>query len=175
MPDYKKGKIYKIECNKTGLCYYGSTTQTLNARLQQHIIHAQREGCGITSKLIIDRNDYDIHLVENVSCDNKKELLIREDYYASANVCVNSRRAYLSYEDHLESARAHYYDNHEHNKKTSLARYYKNIDARKQYYEDNKEYKAEYAREYYQKNKEKIKEKMALKRVQINHVLTVGE
>ena len=36
MPDYQKGKIYKIVCNETGLVYIGSTTQALSQRLQGH-------------------------------------------------------------------------------------------------------------------------------------------
>ena len=157
MPEYKKGKIYKIECNKTGLVYYGSTCQPLSNRLHQHKVHAKREGSGITSKLIIQNNDYDIHLVENIACDTKKELLMREDFYRANNACVNKRRAYVSYDDQLKNAREHYYVNHEDNKKASLKRYYDNIDSRRQYYLDNNEVKRAYAREYYNNNKIDIK------------------
>ena len=31
-----KGIIYKIVCNETGECYYGSTTKTLNKRITEH-------------------------------------------------------------------------------------------------------------------------------------------
>jgi len=169
MPDYKQGKIYKIQCNKTGLVYYGSTCQKLSNRLHQHKVHAKREGTGITSKLIIENNDYDIHLVENIVCDNKKELLMREDFYTANNTCVNKRRAYVSYDDHLKSARDNYYVNQEHNKKTSLKRYYDNIDRCRQYYIDNSEYKRAYAREYYNNNKIDIKFKRDLKSKCINN------
>ena len=34
---YQRGKIYKIVCNTTGLCYIGSSTQkTLAKRLGEH-------------------------------------------------------------------------------------------------------------------------------------------
>ncbi len=37
MPDYSKGKIYKIVCNTTGLVYIGSTCEpTLARRLAGH-------------------------------------------------------------------------------------------------------------------------------------------
>ncbi len=35
MPDYQKGKIYKIVCDETNLTYYGSTVQPLAKRLSQ--------------------------------------------------------------------------------------------------------------------------------------------
>ena len=38
MPDYSKGKIYKIECLTTGLIYVGATTKDyLSQRLAKHI------------------------------------------------------------------------------------------------------------------------------------------
>lgn len=36
MPDYSKGKIYKIWSPSTGLTYIGSTIQTLSNRLSGH-------------------------------------------------------------------------------------------------------------------------------------------
>ena len=36
MPIYSEGKIYKIHCNLTGEDYYGSTTYTLQVRINSH-------------------------------------------------------------------------------------------------------------------------------------------
>ena len=38
MPDYSKGKIYRIVCNTTGKVYIGSTSQDyLSQRLRKHV------------------------------------------------------------------------------------------------------------------------------------------
>ena len=34
---YQNGKIYIMKCNKTGLCYIGSTIEKLNKRLGKHL------------------------------------------------------------------------------------------------------------------------------------------
>ena len=37
-PNYENSKIYKIFSPSLNLCYYGSTTKTLEERLAKHII-----------------------------------------------------------------------------------------------------------------------------------------
>ena len=92
--DYSKGKIYKIVCNITGLIYIGSTTKEyLSQRLTQHRGNYQQylkgKYCNVRSFEIIKNNNYDIILLENVSCDNKDELRKRERYYIESLDCVN--------------------------------------------------------------------------------------
>lgn len=85
------GKIYKIVCNKTGLCYYGSTTQTLTKRLgdhksaYRHFLRGKTEMTTSSFKILENKN-YDIYLLELVSVDCMKQ---RERYYIENNPCVN--------------------------------------------------------------------------------------
>lgn len=85
MPDYSKGKIYKIYSNSVDLVYYGSTTQSLKDRLSGH---EHSDGCS-SKKIITTTNDYKIELVENYPCSSKYELELRESYYIENNKCIN--------------------------------------------------------------------------------------
>ena len=149
MPDYKNGKIYKIECNKTGLCYYGSTTQPLNLRLNQHRCQTATNGMYLSSKEIMMNADYSIKLIEEYPCDTKQELLIREEHYTSNNDCVNMRKAYISREEQKQNDRDRYHRNREYNAKKSLERYYKNKDLKLSYYETHREERLMYAKNRY--------------------------
>jgi hypothetical protein len=86
-------KIYKITCNLTGLCYYGSTKKKLITRLSEHKNDYKRFLNGrlrfLTSFDIIKNNDYKIELIEECFIDNKKE---REGYYIRKFDCVNKNK-----------------------------------------------------------------------------------
>lgn len=101
MPDYQKGKIYKIICDETNLTYYGSTVQPLSKRLSQH-----RE-CKNEKKYKTNMmKNMKIYLVEDYPCDRKEQLLMRERYYIENNECCNKvvplRTKKEYYEDHKE-------------------------------------------------------------------------
>lgn len=85
MSDYRNSKIYKIICNTTGLVYIGSTTRSLKDRLNEHI----NDNC--SSKVIIDNNNYEIHLIVNYPCNSKQELEEIEGSYQKTLDCVNKR------------------------------------------------------------------------------------
>jgi hypothetical protein len=92
--DYSQGKIYKIVCNKTGLVYIGSTCKTLDERLKQHVYDAKRyidkkSNKFVSSIYVIISNDYKMELIENYSCNHKKELETKEYYYITNLECVN--------------------------------------------------------------------------------------
>ena len=94
MPDYSKGKIYRIVCNNTGDQYIGSTCCTLSQRLSQHKSEYKKYLNGnkkhiVTSFQIIEKNNYEIVLIEYVNCSDKNELHQRERYYIENNKCVN--------------------------------------------------------------------------------------
>tara|TARA_R110000803_G_C11759441_1_gene293712 strand:- start:21 stop:509 length:489 start_codon:yes stop_codon:yes gene_type:complete len=93
MPDYQKGKIYKIySVSNEELVYYGSTTKTLSRRLANHIYDYNcGRGCNTSCKIIFDANDYKMELIENYSCANKQQLTKKEGEYIKNNVCVNKR------------------------------------------------------------------------------------
>ena len=93
MPDYSKGKIYKIVCNETGLIYVGSTTQELNARLSKHKsnykLYLDGKETFVTSYEIIKNNNFKIELLELVNCNCNKEFLNKEKYWIENMDCVN--------------------------------------------------------------------------------------
>jgi len=131
MPNnYARGKIYKIVCRKTGLQYFGSTTEpTLARRLAIHVgsfktWNKNKEKYDFyTSYEILKENDYYVELVELVPCSSKDELMVRERFHIQNNECVNK---YIPLRTH------------------------------KEYYEDNKEKRLEYAKEYRDEHKEEI-------------------
>ena len=92
--DYSKGKIYKIECNETGLVYIGSTCEeTLARRMAGHTGHYRQYLKGkrkfITSFRILKNYNYDIVLIENYPCNSKEELFARERYHTNQIDCIN--------------------------------------------------------------------------------------
>jgi len=130
---YQNGKIYKIVCNETGEIYYGSTIDKLNKRICDHKSH---QNC--VSKQIINRNNYYYELIEDYSCNNKKELETRERWYIENNKCINK----------FIPTR-------------TLKEYYQiNKEKKKEYQKQNKEKIKEYSKQYRETNIEKIKEKI---------------
>jgi Uri superfamily endonuclease len=94
MPDYSRGKIYKIVCNETGLIYVGSTCEpTLARRLAKHVKNFKSwkkdKTNFVTSFKIIENSNYDIVLLESCPCESKDELYKRERYYIENLECVN--------------------------------------------------------------------------------------
>ena len=127
--DYSQSKIYKICDNTNGAVYFGSTTQKLYERINDHkksyrkFLKGKRGN--ITSFEIIKNNDFNIILVENVLCCDKEQLQARERYYIENFECINK---YIP-------------------GRTS-----------KQYHEDNKERLKELSKQKYEKNKLELNE-----------------
>ena len=94
MVNYSLGKIYKIECNVTGLIYIGSTCEpTLARRWANHVSDYKRylnsSKHYITSFKVLENGNYNIVLIEKYSCNSKDELLSRERYWTQQIDCVN--------------------------------------------------------------------------------------
>lgn len=87
MPDYSKGKIYKIVSpSRPDLgCYYGSTCQPLSHRMGGH----RNPSNATKSRVLIDCGDAVIVLVERVPCGSKEELRRAEAHYILGGACVN--------------------------------------------------------------------------------------
>ena len=165
--DYSKGKIYKIVCNTTGLVYIGSTITTLNRRLSGH---KSNYNCGvkyITSKLVLENNNFEIILLENYPCDNRKQLELREGWYIRNNDCVNN---YIAGRTKQEYNKQYEIDNKERIKLRKKQYFIENKEKIKKYLDDNKEkikerkkqYRIdnrEYFKQYEIDNKERIKQR----------------
>ena len=88
---YANAVIYKlISANDPNLIYYGSTTQTLEARLALHVSDARphtKRWC--SSRHVINAGAYSIHELQKAPCASKKELLAIERLYIEGRDCVN--------------------------------------------------------------------------------------
>ena len=134
MNKYNQSKIYKIISPDSNLIYVGSTTRTLKERLQQHNSNYKSYLKGkhhyLSSYELIKTGNFEIILLEEVSCETNEELLKRERYYIEINSCCNKCIPGMT------------------GKESS-----------KKYREVNKEQINEKKKKYYEVNKEQINEK----------------
>jgi len=92
MPNFKNGKIYKIQSIIGNCVYYGSTTKkNLSDRFSGHKYCYKRNQKAYTSSKVLQYDDAKIILVEAYPCNNKSELTSRECYYIKNNECVNKQ------------------------------------------------------------------------------------
>jgi len=108
------GRIYRILDNTNGSFYIGSTIKDLKERLRGHETSARSsaEGYGLASKPIIQNKDYCIQLLEQCDCENRKDLLQREQYYMGLYPrCLNKNRACLTPEVKREIDKQRYIQN----------------------------------------------------------------
>jgi hypothetical protein len=158
MPDYQKGKIYKIvTLNNEKDVYVGSTVKHyLCDRFQKHKQNFKNnEPC--SSKEILKHGDAKIVLIENFPCDSKDELHARELYHIKQ--CKNNGFNVVNIlmpgktEEEKKALKA----------KTDKA--YREAqgeilkEKKKEYYEANKEKHAERAKKYREENAELIKQR----------------
>jgi len=136
MPDYSKGKIYKIYSYETDDVYYGSTVEPLSHRIASHRYKYKKHKEGkidyYSSYEILKYESAKIELVENYPCNSKEELLQREGYYIRNNKCVNKYipdRTQKEYCETNKDKRRAYCQNW----------YTENIDKVKKYREENKD------------------------------------
>jgi hypothetical protein len=147
MPNYQKGKIYKLWSPSKNLVYYGSTTQTLSQRLTDHLTsyeNYEKTNHYYSSFIILECEDYKIELVEEYPCNNKTELERQEGEYIKTNECVNYRIAGRTEKEYTK-------DNKE--KISNLC---------KRWRDEHKEELKEYRKNYKKNNPEKIKKGMKI-------------
>jgi hypothetical protein len=134
MPDYQKGKIYKITSGD--LIYIGSTCEpTLAKRLANHVknfkvFQTGKGGSNVSSYQLIETGTYEITLVELFPCGSKDELTARERFHIENTACVNKRIPGRT---------------------------------KKEYHIDNQEKHNVYTKKYYIDNKVKIKDRQGSK------------
>ena len=107
MPDYQKGKIYKLWSPSKNLVYYGSTTETISRRLSKHLTDLNRYNNKTSTRYvnsfkILECEDYKIELVEEYPCNNRQQLCKKEGEYIKANECVNCAIAGRTAEEYCE-------------------------------------------------------------------------
>ena len=144
--DLSKCKIYKItSLNNPELVYYGHTCQTLAQRFASH----KKISNDTTSKIVIEKGDAVILLVEDYPCDSEDKAKAREAYYILNYQCVNknvpgrSRKEYYeANKDQIIEYKKQYRESHK--------------DQIKQYRESHKEE----IKQYRELHKDDIKELM---------------
>jgi predicted GIY-YIG superfamily endonuclease len=95
MPDWSKGKIYKVTCCETGNVYIGSTTISLKHRFTCH--NTPSNQCE-TRDFINPK----IELIEDYPCETKDELCWREREWMEKTDCVNKQRPIVTREEKRE-------------------------------------------------------------------------
>jgi hypothetical protein len=167
MPDYQRGKIYKITSGD--LTYIGSTCEpTLARRLSDHVSKYNREKNGnkvrgSKSSQVIEKGQYEITLIELCPCNSKDELTARERFHIETNECVNRNIPGRTHEEYEHTQRNQEERNERRNELRKLnSDVWKEKD--KQTYIKYKESKLERAKTYYETNRDKINERRRLKR-----------
>ena len=192
---YENSKIYKLVC-EDGCYYYGSTTSTLTNRLSKHKSNSKIENSKLYTHIKgLGWDKVRIQLVEQFPCENKQDLLQKENEYILSgkddNLCLNTIRAHVTSEQRIidkqtyrdgsrdiinERARVYREQNKE-KIKESMKKWYsehkeEQANKQKQYQETNKVAIKEQRKQFYEDNKERLlkekKEQYELNKNQIN-------
>ena len=141
MPDYSRGKIYKLVNNVDDKIYVGATCGTLRLRKSCHKCHSKKNPDRPVYKHLneVGWENVNIILIEEIKCENKMELSRRERHW------IDELKPVLNMIIPSRSRAEHYQDNRE-----IL------IVQSKNYNVNNKEGISIKKKEYYQANKEKI-------------------
>ena len=171
MPNYNKANIYKLCCKDINIkdIYIGSTTNFTRRKCEhkKSCNNEKHKAYNFNVYRFIRENgnwsNWDMVLVEEVSCETKLELhKIEREYIEKLGATLNSSiptRTQKEYREDNKEYDKEYYENNKEKKKEKS----------KEYYEKNKEKikekKKEYSKEYYEKNKEKKKEYSKLRTI----------
>jgi hypothetical protein len=116
--NYQNCKIYKIiSPSNSELIYYGHTCRTLEQRMIAHKSKSNKTA----SKMIIEKGDAIIELIENYPCNSRQEATRREGWHQRNNECVNKFVAGRTDKEYRE-------DNKDHINEMQREHYNKNID-----------------------------------------------
>ena len=150
MPDYQKGKIYKLWSpqGEEDEIYIGSTCDKLYKRKNQH---KSKNHNNCSSKILFEKyDDVRIEVIEEYPCNSKAELNKKEGEYIKNNKCLNRNVAGRTHKEYCEDNKE-YIKEYQHH-------YHKEYQFKN--YEKNKEKILEMKKKYYQDNKEKILERI---------------
>ena len=157
MPDYQKGKIYKLVSDHTDEIYIGSTIQKLCKRLGTHAKDCKVKNC--SSKKLFELGKVKIILIENYPCNSKEELLKHERNYIETMDCINKCIPFRSKEERIEYQKEYRIKNKEDITKQNKEYRLKNKDKKKEYDLKNIDKIKDKKKEHYLKNKEEILKK----------------
>jgi len=170
MPDYSKGKIYKLWCIDNELIYIGSTTQPLHVRFGGH---KRKENTCVSKLLFEASNNVKIELIEKYPCNDRMELNKREGEIIRLNNCVNKyiagrtkKEYHQDYQEEINQRHKKHYQQNKEQYQLKHKIYHKANKAEikiksQQWYQDNKEEQKLKHKIYYEKNHEeqKLKQK----------------
>jgi hypothetical protein len=157
MPDYSKGKVYKIvvDTQEEYKPYVGSTCQELSQRMTDHRGNYKYwkngKGAHMRSYDLFDKFGVDkckIILLEEYPCDSKMKLLMKEREWFDKLECCNRCRPKRT-EEELKNE----------NKERYQRRLEMHPNYHQEHYQKYKEQILQQKKEYSQKNKDKIKER----------------
>lgn len=168
MPDYSKGKIYRIviDTNEEYLPYIGSTTQTLSTRMARHRADYKRWKDGKSRKVssfdlfeIFGIENCEIILIEEYSCDSVEQLNARERYwFDNINNC-NKCKPIRTNEEMANYGKISYQKLLETNPNFVKERYQRDLELHpyfnKEHYQKRLERNPNYNKEHYQKRLER--------------------
>ena len=176
---YNNSFIYTIRSPHTDKFYIGSTTQKLCKRFANHKAsynsYLSNVGNHVSSYKIIELGDSYIELLEQINCDSKIQLEMREGelirihkdlcinkimvgrtdkQYRLDNADIIKQRKKQYRQDNADKIKQHYHDNADKNKQYRLD----NADKIKQYNIDNVDNIKQQQKQYRQDNADKIKQ-----------------
>lgn len=157
MPDYSKGKIYKIENDIDDEIYIGSTIQPLSVRWGGHKNDCKRffnSSCRLYELMrLYGEEHFKIILVKSVKCENKEELKMYEAKYiremGTLNIQIPGRTKKEYNNDNVEKFKVYHKQKYIKNKDEIL-------EQRKMYREANKDKLLQQRKMYRETNKDKI-------------------
>ena len=154
MPDFSKGKIYKLVSNKSSDVYIGSCLIYLSKRLYGH--KSKYNNC-VSKGMFVNDAIISIVLIEDCPCENKNQLKARELHYITTLQCINKNKPFISdiqiingdNKEWQKQYQAQYNETHKEEIKQQRALYnetHKNYISQNkaQYYETNKEQISQY-------------------------------
>ena len=168
---YNNSFIYTIRSPHTDKFYIGSTTQNLCKRFANHKsdynLHVNNKKNYITSFKIIELGDSYIELLEQINCDSKIQLEMREGELIRIHndLCINKnivgrtpKQYYADNADKINQHHRQYYaDNADKIKPYRQQYQIDNVDKMKQYRLDNADKIKQCQKQYYLDNADKIK------------------
>jgi predicted GIY-YIG superfamily endonuclease len=132
MPDYSKGKVYKLQC-EDGHYYIGSTCDRLSNRLCRHKVDSLRYESRLYAYIkTIGWECVRIVLIEEFPCESKEQLIRKEDEHIRHHqfdpMCLNTKgSAPATAETRAEQCRQkskRYAETHREQRKAYMKAYY---------------------------------------------------